>query len=135
MTVSARLAVLPPGQRQLELHAVVLPEPGLFEVVVEQRAAGICHSQLHQVNAVRSQPLVLGHESTGRVAAVGSEVEYVEVGDDVLVTWLPRRRRYLSPTASGPSPTTSTPGAPIRSSTSSSSSGRRRERLAMSARS
>lgn len=91
MTVSARVAVLPPRQRQLELYTVVLPEPGPFEVIVEQRAAGICHSQLHQINnAARSQPLVLGHESAGRVAAVGSDVEHVKVGDDVLVTWLPR---------------------------------------------
>jgi Zn-dependent alcohol dehydrogenase len=91
MTLTARLAVLPPRQRHLELRKVDLPEPGPFEVIVEQSAAGVCHSQLHQINSSsHTQPLVLGHESAGRVATAGCEVTHVQPGDPVLVTWLPR---------------------------------------------
>ncbi len=50
----------------------------------------ICHSQLdHIANADPSKPLVLGHESAG-IVATGDRIGHVSVGDDVLITWLPR---------------------------------------------
>ncbi|MFL2534631.1 MAG: alcohol dehydrogenase catalytic domain-containing protein [Candidatus Azotimanducaceae bacterium] len=38
----------------------------------------------------RNAPEVLGHESTGEVLEVGSEVSHVAPGDTVMVTWVPR---------------------------------------------
>jgi S-(hydroxymethyl)glutathione dehydrogenase / alcohol dehydrogenase len=90
MTVTARVAILPPGEQQLHLESVVLSEPAPWEVLIEQRAAGVCHSQLDVINRTRSEPLVLGHESCGVVVGVGRQVTHVRAGDDVLVTWLPR---------------------------------------------
>ncbi|MFE7566786.1 zinc-binding dehydrogenase [Streptomyces sp. NPDC057539] len=91
MTVDARIAVLPPGEQRLELREVTLPQPGPYEVIVEQRSFGVCHSQLDRIFASgRTAPMLLGHESIGRVVAVGGEVEYVAPGDDVLTTWIPR---------------------------------------------
>jgi Zn-dependent alcohol dehydrogenase len=48
MTVRAWVAALPPRRQLSELHAIVLPQPGPFEAVVEQSATGIRHSRLHQ---------------------------------------------------------------------------------------
>lgn len=91
MNVKARIAILPPGKNQLQIKSLDLPAPGPWEVMIEQRATGVCHSQLDVIaNTARLQPLVIGHESTGAVIAAGSEVTHVQVGDDVLVTWLPR---------------------------------------------
>ena len=91
MTVKARVALLPPGQQDLHVETVIMPEPEPWQVLIEQRASGVCHSQLDLIgNAARSQRLVLGHESSGVVLAVGREVTHVQPGDDVLVTWLPR---------------------------------------------
>jgi S-(hydroxymethyl)glutathione dehydrogenase/alcohol dehydrogenase len=90
MSVQARVAVLPPGQDTLELETVELPGPGPWEVAIEQTAFGICHSQLDVINRARTEPLVVGHESTGVVTATGSEVTHVQVGDEVLLTWIPR---------------------------------------------
>ena len=49
----------------------------------------------------RSQPTVLGHESTGEVLQIGSEVSHVQPGDHVMVTWVPRDakagERYAGP--------------------------------------
>jgi S-(hydroxymethyl)glutathione dehydrogenase/alcohol dehydrogenase len=91
MTTEARIVVLPPGGTTLEVQEVTLPSPQAFEVVVEQRATGVCHSQLgHIAHADPTQPLILGHESFGVVIAAGKDVEHVEVGDEVFVTWLPR---------------------------------------------
>ncbi|MEN2738447.1 zinc-binding dehydrogenase [Microbacterium sp. X-17] len=91
MGITARLAVLPPGRKELELETVDLPEPGPWEVVIEQQAFGICHSQLDLIdNPSRAEPLVIGHESAGVVVATGENVTHVQPGDDVLLTWLPR---------------------------------------------
>jgi S-(hydroxymethyl)glutathione dehydrogenase/alcohol dehydrogenase len=91
MAIKARIVVLPPGRTTLEIQEVTLPSPRAFEVVVEQRATGVCHSQLdHIAHADPTQPLILGHESFGVVVAAGGDVEHVKPGDEVFVTWLPR---------------------------------------------
>ena len=74
----------------LRIESVELPDPGPFDVVVHQFASGVCHSQLHEIHSPRASDVVLGHESTGEVVAVGSEVSHVSPGDRVFVTWLPR---------------------------------------------
>jgi Zn-dependent alcohol dehydrogenase len=42
------------------------------------------------MHAPHADPVLLGHESTGVVVARGREVTYVDEGDMVLVTWVPR---------------------------------------------
>ncbi|MFC9454386.1 zinc-binding dehydrogenase [Streptomyces sp. NPDC056983] len=94
MAVQARIAVLPEGQQEVDLVEVTLGAPGPYEVIVEQRAFGVCHSQLDRIYRMeRSGPMVLGHESIGRVVAVGSKVEYTAPGDEVVTTWVPRDLR------------------------------------------
>jgi Zn-dependent alcohol dehydrogenase len=90
MPTSATVVLLPAGASELETLRVTIPDPGPFEVVVEQSATGICHSQLDHIAAADpTQPLLLGHESAGVVTAVGGSVIHVKPGDEVLVTWLP----------------------------------------------
>ncbi|MFE6509451.1 alcohol dehydrogenase catalytic domain-containing protein [Nocardioides sp. NPDC057767] len=74
-----------------ELVEVPRPEPGPGQVLIEVTAAGLCHSDL----AVMSRgpeafpfgplPLALGHESAGRVAALGAGVRGIEIGESVAV--------------------------------------------------
>jgi L-iditol 2-dehydrogenase len=85
-----RAAVLNrPGSIVLEERPV--PAPGPREVLVEVTAVGVCGSDVHYYQHGRighhvvSAPLILGHESAGRVAAVGSEVTRHAVGDRVTV--------------------------------------------------
>lgn len=89
MSTPARVVVARP-QGPLEVVDLELPAPGPGMVVVRQFASGICHSQLHQLHRARNAPIVLGHESTGEVVAIGEGVDHVEPGDTVLVTWVPR---------------------------------------------
>ncbi|MEV4033612.1 zinc-binding dehydrogenase [Streptomyces umbrinus] len=91
MTVDARIAVLPAGQEQLELRDVTLDVLGPHEVIVRQRAFGVCHSQLDRIfDPNRTSSMLLGHESIGTVVEVGADVGYVRPGDEVLTTWIPR---------------------------------------------
>ena len=90
MATSAEVVLLPDRDGPLQVREINLPDPDPNQVVVKQFASGICHSQLHQMNAPRTRPTLLGHESTGVVIKRGSEVTHVKDGDEVLVTWVPR---------------------------------------------
>ncbi len=72
------------------LANVPLRSPGPGEVVLAVAAAGLCHSDLHVVDATAGQlpfrpPFTLGHEVAGHVASMGPEVPEVAVGDAVVV--------------------------------------------------
>ena len=90
MATPARVVVVPKDPGPLEIHDLSLPDPGPHHVVVKQYASGICHSQLHQMHRPRQSPVVLGHESTGVVLKVGSEVSDLAEGDTVMLTWVPK---------------------------------------------
>ncbi|MBT8424859.1 MAG: alcohol dehydrogenase catalytic domain-containing protein, partial [Silicimonas sp.] len=68
------------------------PEPGPGQVLVRMQAGGICGSDLHYYNhggfgTVRlKQPMILGHEVAGRVAALGDGVENLTEGQLVAVS-------------------------------------------------
>lgn len=72
-----------------ELH---LSAPGPDEILVRIEAAGVCHSDLSVVNGGRERPLpmLLGHEASGRVLDCGAGVTDLEVGDRVVMVFLPR---------------------------------------------
>ncbi|MDN5804378.1 MAG: Zn-dependent alcohol dehydrogenase [Microlunatus sp.] len=63
-------------------HAAV----GRREVLVQSKAAGVCHSDLHYIQGKYKTrtPTVVGHEAAGIVLEVGSEVAYVKPGDHVV---------------------------------------------------
>ncbi|MFF7637810.1 NAD(P)-dependent alcohol dehydrogenase [Kitasatospora sp. NPDC008050] len=59
---------------------------GEHDVLIEIKFAGICHSDIHQVNAdwgVGTYPMVPGHEIAGVVTEVGSAVGKYALGDRV----------------------------------------------------
>jgi S-(hydroxymethyl)glutathione dehydrogenase / alcohol dehydrogenase len=89
VTTPARAAIFWGAGRPQEIAEVVLGRLGPDQVIVEMRAVGICGSDLHMINGawVRAQPMVLGHEGAGVVAAVGEQVIRVAVGDHVALCW------------------------------------------------
>jgi alcohol dehydrogenase len=97
--VKTRAAVLhemgrpPPyrNSRPLEIAAVELDAPGPGEVLVCMRAAGLCHSDLSVIdgNRPRPMPMVLGHEASGTVEALGPGVEDLREGDHVIAAFVP----------------------------------------------
>nr|WP_218680923.1 Zn-dependent alcohol dehydrogenase [Rhodococcus qingshengii] len=81
-----RAAVLNAAPGRLELETLTIDDPGPDEVLVRVINAGLCHSDLHEINGTfeTEVPIVLGHEAAGVVDAVGSNVTGVAVGDHVL---------------------------------------------------
>ena len=54
MAVEARVVVVPKEAGPLGIHAVTLPSPGPYQVLIKQFASGICHSQLHTMHRARN---------------------------------------------------------------------------------
>lgn len=77
--------------RPLSLETVTLDPPGRDEVLVAVRAAGLCHSDLSVINGDRPRPLpmALGHEAAGVVEALGPGVTDLEIGDHVVMVFMP----------------------------------------------
>jgi alcohol dehydrogenase len=75
----------------LALEPLELADPGPGELLVRIAAAGVCHSDLSVVDGNRPRPLpmALGHEAAGVVEGVGVGVHGVEVGDHVVLVYVP----------------------------------------------
>src|SRR5262245_60894349 len=86
-----RAAVLWDQGQPLSVEAAELDAPGTGEVLVEIKAAGVCHSDLHPARGdwPIKTPLVLGHEGAGIVREVGPSVTKVRPGDHVVLCWAP----------------------------------------------
>jgi L-idonate 5-dehydrogenase len=90
MAMRTRLARLY-GQRDLRVETADVVEPGEGEVLVKMAAGGICGSDLHYYQdggfgPVRvREPIIPGHEASGHVAALGSRVSGLALGDLVAI--------------------------------------------------
>lgn len=79
------------GNGAISIEHVDLAAPGPGEVRVRIAAAGVCHSDLHVTTGAWDvpAPVVLGHEGSGVVTAVGADVDDLEPGDHVVLSWVP----------------------------------------------
>ncbi|OBI16064.1 alcohol dehydrogenase catalytic domain-containing protein [Mycobacterium sp. E2497] len=66
------------------------PTPGPGQVVIDVRAAGICHSDVGFIDGTLTAllphlPMILGHEVAGVVGEIGPDVSEVKAGDRVVI--------------------------------------------------
>jgi len=82
----AKAAILEQPGEGLVIGDIELADPGPHEVLIDTKACGLCHSDLHFIDGVYPHPLpaIPGHEAAGVVRAVGSEVRTVRPGDHVV---------------------------------------------------
>ncbi|HUU26195.1 MAG TPA: alcohol dehydrogenase catalytic domain-containing protein [archaeon] len=75
-----------PGR--IEIQDIPKPEAGPNQVVVKVKNIGICGSDIHVYHGKHpytSYPVVQGHEVSGEVEVVGSEVTGVQQGDRITI--------------------------------------------------
>lgn len=85
--VSMTAAVATRPGTEFDLLDVELDEPREDEILVRILATGICHTDMNALSGRLpvTMPIVLGHEGSGRVVAVGSRVMSVAPGDKVVI--------------------------------------------------
>jgi len=91
------MAAIPETTTAVVLHAIddirldprPTPKPGPNDVLIAVKSVGICGSDVHYWKHGRigpfilKAPMVLGHESSGQVVAVGSKVTHLKAGDRI----------------------------------------------------
>ena len=84
-----RAAVMRSAGGALELAELPRPEPAAGEVRVRVAACGVCRTDLHYLDhgvaTAKPPPIVLGHEISGTVDAVGPGGDAREIGRRVLL--------------------------------------------------
>ena len=86
-----RAAVLYAFREPLAIEDVTVAEPKAGEILVRMAASGVCRSDWHTVQGIHPHPLpvILGHEGSAVVEALGDGVDGLAPGDHVVLSWLP----------------------------------------------
>jgi alcohol dehydrogenase len=77
--------------RPLSIEEIEVAAPGPGEVLVEVKAAGLCHSDLSLIEGTRPRPvpIVVGHEAAGIVREIGAGVGGFKPDDHVVFSYVP----------------------------------------------
>jgi S-(hydroxymethyl)glutathione dehydrogenase / alcohol dehydrogenase len=97
--MKTRAAVAFAAKTPLEIVEVDLEGPKAFEVLVEIKATGICHTDAYTLDGLDSEglfPSILGHEGAGVVLEVGPGVTSLKPGDHVIPLYTPECRQCKS---------------------------------------
>jgi S-(hydroxymethyl)glutathione dehydrogenase/alcohol dehydrogenase len=98
-SMKVRAAVAVEAKKPLEITEVELDGPKAFEVMVETKATGICHTDEFTLSGSDPEglfPTILGHEGAGIVVEVGPGVTSVKPGDHVIPLYTPECRQCPS---------------------------------------
>lgn len=83
-TMRAAVLVAP---KQFEIRDVAIPQLGPDDVLIKVAACGICGTDIHMYNghyAADKLPIIPGHEFSGTIAALGSNVSSLAIGTRVV---------------------------------------------------
>jgi Zn-dependent alcohol dehydrogenase len=82
-------AALVDAPGSLSVEEITFEGPDAGQVLVKMRAAGVCHTDMRLHDSDDGWgfdfPMLLGHEGSGVVEAVGEGVEHIQVGDHVAI--------------------------------------------------
>ncbi len=94
--MKTRAAVAWAANKPLTIETIEIAGPKAGEVLVENMATGICHTDAYTLSGLDSEgkfPAVLGHEGAGIVREIGAGVTAVKVGDHVIPLYTPECRQ------------------------------------------
>jgi len=97
--MKTRAAVAFEAKKPLEIVELDLDGPKAGEVLIENKATGVCHTDAYTLDGFDSEgifPSILGHEGAGVVREVGAGVTTVQAGDHVIPLYIPECRQCKS---------------------------------------
>ena len=112
------IAIATNPAHELKLLESEIPEPGPDDCLVHVRATGICGSDVHFWkhgnigDSVITKDCGLGHESSGIVIKIGSNVKTFDIGKSSFTPYSSARLPFQCPSTS---PVTSEPPFPCKS--------------------
>lgn len=93
---TAKVAMLT-AQKNIEVKEFPIPEVGDDEILVKVEGCGVCGTDVHEWRGdpFGLMPVVLGHEGTGEIVAIGKNIKHdtagkpIRVGDKLVTSVLP----------------------------------------------
>jgi len=86
-----RLCNLTDNSTPLDYLDLPVPVAGEKDILIKVSVCGVCHTELDEIEGrtpPKQLPMVLGHQVVGRVKAVGSKVNSINIGERVGVAWI-----------------------------------------------
>ncbi len=84
-----KAAVFYGPNQPLKIEEADIPKIDSHEILVKIAACGVCNTDLHYIDhgvpTFKKPPMILGHEPSGIVEDIGSQVQNFKVGDRVLI--------------------------------------------------
>jgi aryl-alcohol dehydrogenase len=80
-------AILRATDAPYTIEQVQLSDPGPGEVLVKIAGVGLCHTDLLGRTDLIGKPIILGHEGSGTIEAIGPGVTGVTIGDPVVLSF------------------------------------------------
>jgi len=74
------------NNRDVRIEEMPKPEIGPGEILFKVKASGICGSDVLEWYRLKKAPLVLGHEASGEIVAVGEGVKKYKIGERIFVS-------------------------------------------------
>lgn len=78
-------AAIADGRGKFFIDEITVNNPCEDELLIQMKAAGICHTDYDSLNWGRQ--IILGHEGSGTVIKVGERIKDFQVGDPVILNW------------------------------------------------
>lgn len=92
MAKTMKAAVVRAFGKPLTIEEVAIPDPGPGEILINYKATGVCHTDLHAATGdwpvKPNPPFIPGHEGAGYVAKIGAGVTGIKEGDRAGTPWL-----------------------------------------------
>lgn len=95
-SIKCKGAVMYLPNHPLTIEEVIVDAPKCDEVRVKIYSSGVCHSDAHYLWGNREEfcpygkPMINGHEAVGVIESIGKNVTSVNVGDHVVLLWMPQ---------------------------------------------
>jgi S-(hydroxymethyl)glutathione dehydrogenase/alcohol dehydrogenase len=84
MAITCKAAITD-GKGNFKIEEIVVQDPLDDEVLVKIKAAGLCHTDHDSLSW--GKRLIIGHEGAGIVVKTGKNVEGLQYGDSVILSW------------------------------------------------
>ena len=90
--MKAKFAVLFKNKLPLKLLDLRIPQLKKGQVLVKLHYTSICRSQIMEIDGLRGKdrwlPHLLGHEGSGKIVKLSSNIRNFKINDRVLITWI-----------------------------------------------
>lgn len=90
-------AVLEKTKKPLIIKKLIIPKPSKDQILVKILYTYICGTQLNEINGNKGKdnylPHTLGHEASGKIRQIGSNVKNFRVGDNVILSWIKKKNK------------------------------------------